>query len=533
MIARTLCSSPRALKLALPGDVSLELAPNAAGLLVSTPSHANQLVSFDWLLDTDQSGFSVHASNKQKFLHSTDNWAALVRSVPPGTSPLAAPPRLEGQDVVLSFVPAAQPHNEYSVKFCNHPPAEASGSREVRVPVSWLLSHASPQAYDAWHSDVLGIAQPWSSATLGKNRPAKDALRLGRPAPEAYTSHGPLFSDWRKIVSPELDREYASTMIPCPKSDSPEGIARLEALYALVFCVLHDGFAFLQNVPTTSKASVPASPAPEGKTTECESDVAMLYHVARTLGEIRSTFYGTHLWDVRSVKNSLNVAYTNADLGFHADLCYFANPPRFQLLHMLKNEVQGGESLFVDGFAIAQELHEQHPEDFALLTKVPVAFHYQNDGRYYRYAHPTIELAQPEQGMAGSSSSTTPASGRMPRVAAINYSPPFQAPMPIFPGSGAPTGADDPAFKRALQRFAALTHDPRLHFRYQMQPGDCVIFDNRRVLHSRTGFDWDRTRADDGETKRWLKGTYVEGDAVWSTYRVLRARLEAARAAQS
>lgn len=163
--------------------------------------------------------------------------------------------------------------------------------------------------------------------------------------------------------------------------------------------------------------------------------------------------------------------------------------------------------------------------------QTPVAFHYQNDGRYYRFAHPTIELAHPEGGYAGSSSATTPASCAMPRIAAINYSPPFQAPLPIYPGVGTPEGgSDSPAFRRALQRFAEFTHDPKLHFSYQMQPGDCVVFDNRRVLHSRTGFHWDPSKDTEGETKRWLKGTYVEGDAVWSTYRVLRSRVEALRA---
>jgi hypothetical protein len=50
-----------------------------------------------------------------------------------------------------------------------------------------------------------------------------------------------------------------------------------------------------------------------------------------------------------------------------------------------------------------------------------------------------------------------------------------------------------------------------------MNEGDCVIFDNRRVLHARRAFD-----ASKGE--RWLKGAYVDGDVFFSRVRVLEDR---------
>ncbi len=42
-------------------------------------------------------------------------------------------------------------------------------------------------------------------------------------------------------------------------------------------------------------------------------------------------------------------------------------------------------------------------------------------------------------------------------------------------------------------------------------------------MHSRKGFEWDESKA--GEVKRWLKGCYVDGDAIWSTYRTLRTKV--------
>lgn len=52
------------------------------------------------------------------------------------------------------------------------------------------------------------------------------------------------------------------------------------------------------------------------------------------------------------------------------DLLYFQNPPRFQFLHMLRNEVRGGESIFVDSFAVAQRMWDEHRDQFWTLAKV-------------------------------------------------------------------------------------------------------------------------------------------------------------------
>jgi hypothetical protein len=41
--------------------------------------------------------------------------------------------------------------------------------------------------------------------------------------------------------------------------------------------------------------------------------------VAGRIGPIRETFYGAS-WDVKSVPNAKNIAYTSLFLGFHMDL---------------------------------------------------------------------------------------------------------------------------------------------------------------------------------------------------------------------
>ncbi|KDN45278.1 Clavaminate synthase-like protein [Tilletiaria anomala UBC 951] len=544
------------------------LRPSAdgRGILVKQISHPDLPpveVSYAWLLDSDQSKHNIHPTTSQKFFHSSDAVHA-VEGVKDQALDLRTPPYIEQDTLVLTLSPDIQITNAFSQTFCAPSTATSrtaiptmASPREIRIPLPLLRAHTDAAAYDVWHADVLGLAQPWLSASLAG---AKDG------------SAGPLLIDWNQIGLPEseLQRHLTDTMIPVSAGGegsiaSAETTKRLAALHTLTYTLLRDGLAFVTSVPTQTTASVPFNTANQNGGNMKERKVAMLYHVARLLGEIRATFYGPALWDVRSMRQSKNIANTNSDLGFHADLCYFANPPRFQFLHMLRNQVQGGKSLFVDGFAVAKEMWRKHRDEFMALATTPVSFHYNNDGRYYRFAHPTIELAQPYQGFASSSTASFPhlpagktacltppiassnsssnqhedAEDPMPRLVAINYSPPFQSPLPLHPSPSPPSGgrgADSPLFRRALSTFARLTHDVRFAHVRQMSPGECVIFDNRRVLHSRTGFEWDEneeacTSGGGGgeldQVRRWLKGCYVEGDAVWSTYRVLSAHIQA------
>ncbi|KAI0780023.1 Clavaminate synthase-like protein [Fomes fomentarius] len=232
---------------------------------------------------------------------------------------------------------------------------------------------------------------------------------------------------------------------------------------------------------------------------ECE-----LRKLGEQFGEIRRTFYG-ETWDVKNIKNSRNIAYTNVDLGLHMDLLYFQHPPRYQILHCLRNRVEGGTSIFVDAAYVASKLRVEDPVAFETLATTPVAFHYVNDGHHLHYTHPTIQLSR----------FPSPTTGEH-LVEFINYSPPFQAPLPV---------ETPPAFYTALAKFTKALEDPAHRYEYLLKEGDAVLFDNRRVLHARTAFTEREAESNDEETNRWLKGCYLEADAVLDRARVLRTKL--------
>jgi alpha-ketoglutarate-dependent taurine dioxygenase len=219
-------------------------------------------------------------------------------------------------------------------------------------------------------------------------------------------------------------------------------------------------------------------------------------HLVKRIGEIRQTFYGTS-WDVKSVEQAINIAYTSQALGLHMDLLYFEAPPGLQFLHSLKNNVKGGASYYADAFHAAEILRKTDPKAFQSLCSYPVTFHYRNINRHYHFTRSTIVLNKFSLDNC---------------IDHINYSPPFQAPFE--------SDTSKPEFRqfiRAFQHFRDLIEDKNNQLELILEKNQCVIFHNRRILHARREFD-----ASSGS--RWLKGCYTDLDNFKDRLRVFREK---------
>ncbi|KAI0276968.1 hypothetical protein BGY98DRAFT_982917 [Russula aff. rugulosa BPL654] len=333
---------------------------------------------------------------------------------------------------------------------CIHPSTQQKLHRTVEISddgvhISWAgpdriaPAHAAPSALHSFHNDVPVAPWPTESALL--------------------TASGP-------------DLE-----VPYGELATPRGLLRA------ITQLQRTGLLFLRDVPSTDTSDA-----------NCE-----IRKLAACFAEVRDTFYGD-VWNVKAMDESRNIAYTSLFLGLHMDLLYFESPPRFQILHCLRNRVHGGTSLFVDAFAAAETLRVSHPSDFTRLVTTPVPFQYINDARHLHYARPTITLDS---------------------AGGIDLDPPFQAPLPLNTPH---------EFYDALARFATLVEAPTAVYAHQLRESEAVVFDNRRVLHGRTAFEGRMLesmgdhREAGGEPSRWLKGCYFEVDAMASRGRVLRDR---------
>lgn len=73
-------------------------------------------------------------------------------------------------------------------------------------------------------------------------------------------------------------------------------------------------------------------------------------------------------------------------------------------------------------------------------------------------------------------------------------------------------GPAEAGFYTAYRAFAELASDPAALRCVRLVPGDCVVFDNTRILHGRTGFT--------GQGGRHLQGCYADLDGVESAVAV-------------
>jgi len=233
--------------------------------------------------------------------------------------------------------------------------------------------------------------------------------------------------------------------------------------------LIKDGVAFLRSVPSSEEAILEAM---------------------KLVGQVAETNYGL-VFDVRSVPQPENLAYSDLGLGLHTDNPYREPVPGFQALHALIASPDGGDSLFADGFALAEHIRSTDPEGFPLLTQTPVPFHYRSQSADLYAERPLIQLS-----CRGA-------------VTAVHYNSRSIAPLLDLSARAAA------AFYAAYRRFAALLRDPRYQLKFRLADGEIVVFDNQRILHGRTAFSSARHA-------RHLRGCYLTRDSVYSTAALLR-----------
>lgn len=125
-------------------------------------------------------------------------------------------------------------------------------------PLEFLKRYSSPPKLSAFHKDVA--AKPWKADLF---------------------------------ASESMD----SILVPYTELSDPK------VLLSVYTRLLQYGLVFFKDVPNQ-----------ETSNEHCE-----LRTLGEKLSEIRKTFYG-ETWNVRNIRNSKNIAYTNLDLGLHMDL---------------------------------------------------------------------------------------------------------------------------------------------------------------------------------------------------------------------
>jgi gamma-butyrobetaine hydroxylase len=235
-----------------------------------------------------------------------------------------------------------------------------------------------------------------------------------------------------------------------------------DELVSWIRCIAYFGFGILHNVPA-------------------EPDY--LPEIIRLFGFIRETNYG-RLFNVKTVANPNNLAYSNLAISPHTDNPYRHPIPSLQILHCVRSNTKGGDTILVDGFNIANAMRKNWPSYFHQLTSVGLTYRFRDKHTWLENSTPVISLDL---------------QGKVKSIAYNNR-------------SVCPFDLDDEEidqFYEAYQAFGRMTNDPEYQIRFRMEPGDLYVVNNERILHARTAFE-------ECHGERWLQGAYADIDSLLS-----------------
>ena len=224
--------------------------------------------------------------------------------------------------------------------------------------------------------------------------------------------------------------------------------------------------------------------------------------VAGLVGRVRETDSG-RLSEIIAEPDAWEFSQTGLALDPRTDDPYRYTPGGCSILHCLESSSVGGESIFVDGFAVAEDLREDDPDAFDLLSETPVPF--------VRHRSDPVDEGEDVHLVAEAPIISL---DRDHEVVGIRFDERSMAPLDIEPRL-----MND--YYRALISFTRMVNDPSRAVILGLTPGQAIIYDNQRVLHGQTAFGPEGGR-------RHLRLCTIDRDQFHSRLRRLREQHERA-----
>ena len=215
----------------------------------------------------------------------------------------------------------------------------------------------------------------------------------------------------------------------------------------------------------------------------CPTEMKTVEDIANKIGYVRNSIFGD-LWSFESNTEMADSAYTQEELRPHTDGTYNHDAPGLQLLLCCEYEAEGGESIMVDGFKIAQILRENHGTSYNILSEIDIPGRYFGDGVELIAKRPVFKFSNK----------------KLIQVSFNNYDRgDFRLPN---------NKIND--FYAAIRAFDKLANAKEMQWRQILKPGQLLIFNNWRVLHGRSEFSG----------KRKMSGCYINKEDFESVCRM-------------
>lgn len=191
--------------------------------------------------------------------------------------------------------------------------------------------------------------------------------------------------------------------------------------------------------------------------------------LAALIGRIRETDFG-RIFDLIVEPDTWELSQTGLALDPHTDDPFRYSPSGCSALRCISSTNTGGESIIVDGFAVAEEMRALDPNGFDLLCTFAVP--------YIRHRNESVDQGEDVYMIADAPIIALDRDGEL---AGIRFHERSMAPLDL----GREVIGD---YYRAFIRFTKLMNDERFFLRRHLAAGEAIVFDNQRALHGRTGF---------------------------------------------
>lgn len=136
----------------------------------------------------------------------------------------------------------------------------------------------------------------------------------------------------------------------------------------VVASLIQYGCAFIKNVPANLQS------------TEC---------AVRRLFPIKNMSYGV-MWSHPDSNRTIDEKTERIQA--HNDQTYFSDAAGLQIMHCISRNGDDGEQLLVDGFYVAKQLSEQHPDAYKYLSQICVPSEHREEGNHFKHSAPIIVL---------------------------------------------------------------------------------------------------------------------------------------------
>ena len=265
-------------------------------------------------------------------------------------------------------------------------------------------------------------------------------------------------------------QKWDSTLKNIKKYNYSDKIFESREMYYLLTEFYKNGFVIFKNVPTKDN---------------------FIVKFANSIGSVRRTNFGEH-FNVKSVPNPNDLAYTSLPLAPHTDNPYRNPVPCIQLLHCITNEVNGGFSTLVDGYTVTEDLKKDYKEYYDILTKVKVKFKFIDKNVVLESWSELIKLDENK------------------KFKQVKFSPRLDF-VPILDKD------ELDLYYKARNSISAMYNSDNYRIEFKLMPGDLLMMDNYRLLHGRTEFDTN-------EGSRFLQGAYIDFDSTEGKLRHLKRK---------